>query len=78
VIGRSRFNRAHFKAPRGVTFVKELPKAGPLKFRNIFCERNSLRSRAMNHLVFALTLNSQLSTINSHFDIVVANNESSS
>jgi len=27
-----------------VTFVKELPKLRPAKFRNIFCELNGLRS----------------------------------
>jgi fatty-acyl-CoA synthase len=39
------FARANvFKAPHSVTFVKELPKLRPAKFKNIFCERTALRS----------------------------------
>ena len=40
----ARANVAHFKAPHGVTFIKELPKTATGKIQNTSCARDRVRS----------------------------------
>ena|SRR5215471_463878 len=48
-----RLNLARFKTPHGVTFLNELPKLRPVRFKNTFCEHTVLRSLCSGLICFS-------------------------